>query len=129
MRLLNPVYRPFEGCICGGKLECVPISQPLGPKDMMTACQSTIDTDQPNASIAMTYHVSKEVARVIQAKMASGKYASTDELLLDALQSLEKDDEELLAIQEGVASLERGEEGVPLHEAFEAVRKRHNIQS
>jgi Arc/MetJ-type ribon-helix-helix transcriptional regulator len=51
--------------------------------------------------------------------MASGRYTSEDELLLSALQLLEDNEEDLLAIQEGIDSLERGEEGVSLDDAFQ----------
>jgi putative addiction module CopG family antidote len=75
----------------------------------------------------MTYQVSPEVARLIENKMSSGKYGSTDELLLDALQLLEEEENELSAIQEGLDSLDRGEKGISLDEAFSKLRKQHKV--
>jgi Arc/MetJ-type ribon-helix-helix transcriptional regulator len=75
----------------------------------------------------MTYRVSPEVARLIESKMAGGNYTTTDELLLDALQSLDTSDDDLKAIREGLEALDRGEPGKSLDEAFSALRKRHNI--
>jgi Arc/MetJ-type ribon-helix-helix transcriptional regulator len=77
----------------------------------------------------MTYRVSPEVARLIESKMASGNYTSTDELLLDALQNLDASDDDEKAIREGLEALDRGEPGVSLDEAFAALRKRHNLQT
>ena len=75
----------------------------------------------------MTYRVSPEVARLIESKMASGNYTTTDDLFLDALQSLDTSADDLQAIREGLEALDRGEPGIPLDEAFAALRKRHNI--
>jgi Arc/MetJ-type ribon-helix-helix transcriptional regulator len=77
----------------------------------------------------MTYRVSPEVAQLIESKMASGNYTSTDELLLDALQNLDASDDDEKAIREGLEALDRGEPGVSLDEAFAALRKRHNLQT
>jgi Arc/MetJ-type ribon-helix-helix transcriptional regulator len=68
------------------------------------------------------------VEKIVREKMATGKYATEDELLLEALQSLDAEDEELRAIQEGIDSVERGEEGVPLHDAFQQLRAEHQIR-
>jgi Arc/MetJ-type ribon-helix-helix transcriptional regulator len=67
------------------------------------------------------------IERIVREKMATGKYATEDELLLDALQSLEAEDEELRAIQEGIDSVDRGEEGILLHDAFKQLRAEHGI--
>ena len=76
----------------------------------------------------MTQQFSATVEQLIREKMASGRYGSEDELLLEALQSLDESDEELRAIEEGLSSIGRGEVGVPLDEAFIRLRQKHQIQ-
>jgi Arc/MetJ-type ribon-helix-helix transcriptional regulator len=75
----------------------------------------------------MQFQLSPTVEQLIRAKMASGQYSSEDELLLDALQSLDESDEEMRAIALGLESVERGDEGILLDEAFDKLRQRHNI--
>jgi hypothetical protein len=56
--------------------------------------------------------------------MASGRYATEDELLKEALLSLTEQEEDLLAVREALAEFAAGDEGMPLDEAFEVVRRR-----
>jgi hypothetical protein len=60
--------------------------------------------------------------------MASGRYSSEEELLLDARQSLEANEVELRAIQEGIDSVERRDEGVSLDEGFQKLRDKRQVQ-
>jgi hypothetical protein len=60
--------------------------------------------------------------------MASGKYSSEDELLCTALGLLDAEDEELRAIQDSLDDLDRGDEGIPLDEAFANLRARYDIE-
>lgn len=75
----------------------------------------------------MSIEVSNKVAELIRTQMASGRFTSEDELLFEALQSLAAEDEELRAIEEGLASFDRGEPGIPLADAFEQLRKKHSL--
>jgi Arc/MetJ-type ribon-helix-helix transcriptional regulator len=75
----------------------------------------------------MTQQFSPIIRQLIQDKMASGRYGSEEELLVEALRSLEESDEELKAIEEGLSSVDRGEEGVTLDEAFDRLRQKHQI--
>ena len=77
----------------------------------------------------MGHQFSPEVERLVQQHMATGKYATEDELLVEALHTLAVERRELAAVQEGIDSLERGEQGLSLDEAFEAVRRKHNVSS
>jgi Arc/MetJ-type ribon-helix-helix transcriptional regulator len=77
----------------------------------------------------MPHEFSETIERLISERMASGKYASEDDLMLDALTSLSEDEEEVRAIQEALDAIDRGEEGVPLDVAFERVRERHRRES
>ena len=61
----------------------------------------------------MRYQFPPNVQRLIDAPMGSGRYASADDLLRDALEPLEAEQDDLRAIQEGLDSVERGEEGRP----------------
>lgn len=76
----------------------------------------------------MAQQFSPTVEQLIRDKMASGRYASEEELLVEALQSLDENDEDLKAIEVGLSSIDRGEEGVPLDEAFELFRQKRQIQ-
>ena len=73
----------------------------------------------------MTLPLSTTVERLIRERMASGQYASEDDLLTEALQALNDSDDELQAIQEGIDSVDRGETGVPLNEAFRKLLDKH----
>ena len=76
----------------------------------------------------MTQQSSPTVKQLIRDKMASGLYGSKEELLVEALQALDESDADLKAIEEGLSSIDRGEEGVPLDEAFHRLRQKHQIQ-
>ena len=59
--------------------------------------------------------------------MASGKYATEDELLRDALEALDAEAIELEAIQATITEWHAGDPGVPLNDAFDQIRRRHNV--
>jgi Arc/MetJ-type ribon-helix-helix transcriptional regulator len=75
---------------------------------------------------AMPYSFPPEVQRLVETRMASGKYASEDELLRDALEALAAESEELQAIQDALTEWRGGDPGVPLVDAFDSVRNRTN---
>jgi Arc/MetJ-type ribon-helix-helix transcriptional regulator len=76
----------------------------------------------------MTQQFSPIVEQLIRDKMASGRYGSEEELLVEALHALDESDADLKAIEEGLSSVDRGEEGAPLDEAFDRLRQKHQIQ-
>jgi Arc/MetJ-type ribon-helix-helix transcriptional regulator len=59
--------------------------------------------------------------------MASGRYASEAELLREALRALAEGEQDLAAIEEAITELQAGDQGVPLDEAFDAVRAKHGV--
>jgi putative addiction module CopG family antidote len=59
---------------------------------------------------------------LIGEQMASGNFASEDDLLRSALQALAEDEQDLIAIREAVAEWESGDEGIPLQQAFAMIR-------
>jgi hypothetical protein len=77
----------------------------------------------------MTEPISPAVEKLIRDKMATGRYGSEEELLVEALHALDESDEDLQAIEEGLASLDRGEAGVPLSEAFARLRQKYDTRT
>ena len=75
----------------------------------------------------MAYSFPPDVKLLIDSRMASGKYATEDELLRDALDALDAEATELEAIQAAITDWRAGDPGVPLDEAFDQIRHRHNI--
>lgn len=71
----------------------------------------------------MTKQFSPEVEELIQRQMASGKYGSEDELMRQALSALAEENAELKVLEEALDAVEAGHPGVPLDEAFAALRK------
>jgi Arc/MetJ-type ribon-helix-helix transcriptional regulator len=59
--------------------------------------------------------------------MASGRYDSQDDVLREALKALKRDDDDFAAVEEAIADWRAGDEGVPLDEAFAALRSRHGL--
>jgi Arc/MetJ-type ribon-helix-helix transcriptional regulator len=56
--------------------------------------------------------------------MASGKYSSEDDLLRSALLALADEEEDVAAVREAILDWQSGDPGVPLDEAFAAVRSK-----
>ena len=75
----------------------------------------------------MAYEFPPDVAQLFRERMASGRYATEDELLKEALLALADQEEDLLAVREALAELEAGDAGVPLDEAFASLRRRHRV--
>ena len=75
----------------------------------------------------MTLNISPSVEQLFRDKMSTGQYASEDELLVEALQSLSESDKELKGIEEALASLRSGEKGGTVDEAFDRLYQRHGI--
>ncbi len=56
----------------------------------------------------MSYTLPADLTRTIEALIATGKYASHDEVLRNALDALRQRDEDLAAIEAGIADMEAG---------------------
>jgi hypothetical protein len=74
----------------------------------------------------MIRQLSPKVEQLIQSQMASGKYASEDELLLQALNALCCEEEDLAAIQSGLAWFDAGNAGTPVEEAFAKLARKYD---
>jgi putative addiction module CopG family antidote len=77
----------------------------------------------------MHYEFPPEVERLFRERMASGKYATEDELLREALLALAEEEEDLDAIREAIAEMDAGDSGVPLDEVIDRIRSDHKPQS
>jgi Arc/MetJ-type ribon-helix-helix transcriptional regulator len=73
------------------------------------------------------YKFPPAVRDLVQKQLASGQFLTEDEVLLAALQTLETESEDWLAVREALDSLEAGDRGMSLQDAFDEVRKRHSI--
>jgi len=72
----------------------------------------------------MPYQFPPDVDELVRGRMASGNYATEDELLKEALLALTEQEGDLLAVREALAEFEAGDAGVSLDEAFGGVRQR-----
>lgn len=75
----------------------------------------------------MTFPFPPDLLDFVRDQMASGKYASEEELLRDAFQALAEEEEDLTAVREAVVEWQAGDPGVPLDEAVETIRRKHGI--
>jgi len=74
---------------------------------------------------------SPEVQHLIDQHMATGLYASAEDLLVTALHQLAIDpidEEEVAAIREAFEAEARGEPSLPLDEAFAELRAKHGLR-
>jgi antitoxin ParD1/3/4 len=63
----------------------------------------------------------------VDRELATGRYQSAEEIVIAGLRLLQRDRQEALqGIREGLAESERGE-GIPLDEAFDQLRAKHNV--
>ena len=80
----------------------------------------------------MSYPFPPDVAALVQQQMATGRFASEDDLLRDALERLtdenSADDEDWEAVLEGLEEVDRGEPGMSVDEAFRWILERHSTE-
>ena len=68
-----------------------------------------------------------DLQEFVDHELASGRYQSTEDIVVEGLRLLQRDRREAMeGIKEGLAESERGE-GIPLDEAFDQLRTRHNV--
>ena len=75
----------------------------------------------------MELQISAQTEAMFRQRFATGRYASEDELLRDALASLSQTDEDWAAIEEGLAALDHPETWIPLETADSELRSRLQI--
>jgi putative addiction module CopG family antidote len=71
----------------------------------------------------MHYSFPPELLELVAARLASGRYSTEDELLRDALRALDEEDEDLTAARDAIAEWRDSDQGTPLAEAFDEVRR------
>ncbi len=74
-------------------------------------------------------HLSPQLEALLQKQLATGDYATEEDVLLAALQSLDSQNEEWAAVNEALQTLDSGNPGLSLDEAVQEVHKRNNIPS
>ena len=74
----------------------------------------------------MAYQFPPELDELVKRQLATGQYDSEDDVLLDALRSLQRQQDDLAAIEEGIEDMEAGRVK-PLREFDREFRKRNNI--
>ncbi len=71
----------------------------------------------------MAFPFPPDLQEFVRERLASGRYASEEEILRDAFQALAEDEEDLDAVREAVAEWQAGDPGVPLDDAVKSIRK------
>ena len=71
----------------------------------------------------MGYAFPPDIQERMGERMASGQYRSEDDLLRDALRALDEELDDLSAVQEAIAEWRAGDDGVPLDEGFDSIRR------
>jgi putative addiction module CopG family antidote len=75
----------------------------------------------------MSYTLPPDVEEMVRQRMASGKYASQDELLREALRALAEEEEDLAAVEAALAEWHGGDAGPPLEEVFQTICSKYGI--
>jgi len=75
----------------------------------------------------VNYAFPPELDRLIRTELATGAYASADDLLLEALRALREREEALAGIQAGLADLD-ADRVRPLADVDAELRAKHNIR-
>lgn len=75
----------------------------------------------------MTYQFPADVEERVQARMATGRYATEDEVLREALDTLDDVEAEARELEAAIDAVKKGDVAVPLHEAFDALRKKYSL--
>lgn len=75
----------------------------------------------------MPYPFPPDLQELVGEQMASGKYASEDELLRSAIHALVEEEQDQGAVREALNEWRAGDPGVPLDDAFDAVRRKNGL--
>jgi len=77
----------------------------------------------------VSYQFPPDIGALVQHQLAAGYFTTEDEVLRAALEQLASEDEDVRAIQESIDMMEGGDEGRPLNEVVEELRKKYGIPS
>ena len=75
----------------------------------------------------MSHQFPPDVEAEVRERMATGQYASEDDVLRDALQALKRQDQDIAAIQEAITDMEAGDRGRPFDEFVSDFRAKYSI--
>ena len=75
----------------------------------------------------MAHKFPPDVQDQLRQCMATGQYASEDDVLRDALRVLELQHEDVAAVKQAIADMEAGDRGKPFDEFVEEFRRNHHI--
>ena len=75
----------------------------------------------------MAHQFPNDVQDQLRQCMATGQYASEDDVLRDALRALELQHEDVAAVKQAIDDMEAGDRGKPFDEFVEEFRRKHNI--
>ena len=73
----------------------------------------------------MPYQFPPDLQQLVADRLATGVYQSENDMLREALLALAEQEQDLAAVQEAIAELNAGDEGLPLEEAFNSIRGKH----
>jgi Arc/MetJ-type ribon-helix-helix transcriptional regulator len=77
----------------------------------------------------VSYQVPPDIEALIQQQIATGQFQTPDQVLRIALEQLAAQEEAIRAIQVSIDALEAGDPGIPVDDAFAAIRAKYNIPS
>jgi len=75
----------------------------------------------------MPYQFPPDIESLVQQQLATGQFATPDDVLRAALEQLRLEEKEIKAIQESIDRLDEGEEGIAVADAFHSLRQKYNV--
>ncbi len=72
----------------------------------------------------MEMTIPPDVRRMIEEVLATGRYQNEEQVMREALRALTEQDEDVQAVCEAIDEWKAGDPGMPLDQAFEAIRRR-----
>jgi Arc/MetJ-type ribon-helix-helix transcriptional regulator len=75
----------------------------------------------------MPYQFPADIEYLVQQQLATGYFATPDDVLRAALKQLQLEEDEVNAIQQSIDRLDSGEEGVAVEDAFQQLRQKYNL--
>ena len=75
----------------------------------------------------MSIQLSADIEQQVRHRVATGRYASEEEVLQEALAALAHQEDDFEAVQEAVNAWHGGDDGIPLEEAIAQIRTKHQL--
>jgi Arc/MetJ-type ribon-helix-helix transcriptional regulator len=74
----------------------------------------------------MPYQFPADIESLVQQQLATGHFATPDDVLRAALTNLQLEENEASAIQQSIDRLDGGEEGIAVANAFQQLREKYD---